>query len=194
MADEGLFTLEGLFSLRNFSLLNIFCCYCSWMSLKIPFLFQIVLIDPWRPQWAPGRGSLWPTTLPESKLQILGPRPQSGANRTMVGEVEEIDLLSDGQHQTLPFQVAVPSVHQPVYRRNTQITAFPFPWPKFHHWFKWNMLRHWLKVVFILVKVWGSQEDGNEDRPEGMLGAKQTLATWLHPQCDFYKAIASTQG
>ena len=35
----------------------------------------------------------------------------------------------------------------------TQIIAFP--WPKLHHSFKWNMLRHWLKVVLILVKVWG---------------------------------------
>lgn len=39
------------------------------------------------------------------------------------------------------------------------------------------MLRHWLKVVLILVKVWGSREDGNEDRLKGMLGAKQIPAT-----------------
>ena len=44
-----------------------------------------------------------------------------------------IDLLSDGQHLTLPFQVAVPSVHQPVYVRKTPVTACPSTWPRCHH-------------------------------------------------------------
>lgn len=105
---------------------------------------------------------------------LTGPREQLG-NLLAFRHVLDggIDLLSDGQHQTLPFQVAVPSVHQPVYMRNTQIAALPQTVT-----IRADALQQGLWVVFTLAKGWGSREDGHEDRPEGgPARAKQTLAT-----------------
>lgn len=113
---------------------------------------------------------------------LTGPREQLGDLLAFRHVLDgSVDLLSDGQHQTLPFQVAVPSVHQPVCGRDTQTTALPYKGQKRYD-SGYKLYSHWLRPG-------GSWEDGNEDRPEGMLaGAKQTLATCLP------RAIASTQG
>ena len=50
---------------------------------------------------------------------LTGSREQLG-NLLALWQVLDggVDLLSDGQYQTLPFQGAVPSVYQPVCSRN----------------------------------------------------------------------------
>lgn len=76
----------------------------------------------------------------EGGVQERSPKALTGS-REQLGDLfalwhvldGSVDLLSDGQHLTLPFQVAVPSVHQPVYVRKTPVTACPSTWPRCHH-------------------------------------------------------------